>query len=176
MKLCRILDERQRVYKTGLFPKVRNGVRPFRYHVVLGIGGNIGDTIRRMERVWIYLSRLPFCEPLQSGTILKNPPFGYTEQADFYNSVIEIATSLEPMVLLQKIWGIEKRFGRKRSFPNAPRTMDIDIIFFGNRTLRKKRLTIPHPGWKERPSVIIPLHDLPRRRKRRRRRYENLDI
>ncbi len=176
MILCRKLDARHTLCKTSNFPKRLGKGRGFRYRVLIGVGGNVGDTKRRMEHLWVYLGRMPMLERTQSGAILKNPPFGYLDQNDFENTVIEIATSLEPRALLRLLWRIEKRFGRKRSFPNAPRTLDLDIIFFANKTVRHKELVIPHPRWRERPSVTIPLKSLDETGYTLRRRYETLDI
>ena len=174
MPLCRILDERHRIYVDQYFPKVFRRTHDYRYRVLLGVGGNIGDVKRRMNHLRVYLQRSRLVTIIRSGVILRNPPFGYTEQNDFENTVIEIGTSLEPKALLRLIWRIEKRFGRRRSFANAPRTLDLDIIFFANRVVRTKELNIPHPHWNERVSVTIPLGSLAR--KSIRRHYENLDI
>lgn len=174
MPLCRILDERHRIYVDHRFPKRLSKPYGYRYRVFLGVGGNIGDVKRRMNHLMVYLQRLKRVCLVRSGVILRNPPFGYTEQADFENTVIEIATSLQPRALLRLIWRIEKRFGRRRSFANAPRTLDLDILFFDKRKVQTKELSIPHPHWNERPSVTIPLKSLARQSVRR--YYENLDI
>jgi len=113
---------------------------------------------------------------MQNGVIVCNPPFGYTQQPDFYNTFIEIATSMPPRRLLRLLWKIEKHFGRKRSFANAPRTLDLDMIFFDNRLMNTKELILPHPGWKKRLSVLIPLRSLGPNAQKRRRQYENLDL
>ena len=176
MILCRRLDAHHRVCKTPRFPRKVSYAAGYRHRVLLGAGGNVGDTKRRFEHLWVYLQRHPLLKPLRSGAILRNPPFGYTEQEDFENTVIEIATSLEPRALLRLVWRIEKRFGRKRSFPNAPRTLDLDIIFFDNRKVHYKELVIPHPYWRVRPSVTIPLKTLPGAGQTLRRRYENFDF
>ncbi len=176
MRLCRKLDDRHFLYKSPNFPKRPARKSGYRYRVLIGVGGNVGDTQRRMEHLWIYLSRMSLLRPVQSGAVLRNPPFGYLDQNDFDNTVIEIATSLQPRALLRLIWRIEKRFGRRRSFPNAPRTLDLDILFFEDRVVQYKELIIPHPHWSERLSVIIPLRSLPSTGKTLRRRYENLDI
>jgi len=165
MYLCRKIDDRHTLYITPNFPGSAKSKQRYRYRVVLGVGGNIGDVKRRMERLWIYLGRQSRMAPIQSGPILRNPPFGFTEQEAFHNTVIEIATSMEPRALLRQIWRMEKHFGRKRSFPNAPRTLDLDIIFFENRHIRSGELTVPHPEWEKRPSVTIPLGYLPHKRK-----------
>ncbi len=174
MPLRRKIDDRHSVYVDHCFPKTLHKRDGYRYHVLLGVGGNIGDVKRRMNHLWFYLQRLSMLNVLRSGVILANPPFGYTEQRDFDNTVIEIATSLQPRALLRLIWRIEKRFGRRRSFANAPRTLDLDIIFFEKRFIRTKELSIPHPHWNERPSVTIPFRSLAHQSVRR--QYENLDI
>lgn len=174
MPLCRKLGDRHSIYVDHRFPKKLRKPQGYRYRVLLGVGGNIGDVKRRMNHLWVYLQRLSLLKIIRSGVILRNPPFGYAEQNDFENTVIEIATSLEPRALLRLIWRIEKRFGRRRSFANAPRTLDLDIIFFEKRFIRSKELTIPHPHWKERVSVTIPLGSLAH--KSTRRHYENFDI
>jgi len=174
MPLRRVLDEKHSISIDRYFPKMLQGGNGYRYRVLLGVGGNIGDVKRRMNHLWFYIRRLSLMKIVRSGVILRNPPFGYTEQHDFENTIIEIATSLEPRALLRLIWRIEKRFGRRRSFANAPRTLDLDILFFEKRSIRSKELTIPHPHWKERISVTIPLGSLAH--KSTRRHYENFDI
>jgi len=125
--------------------------------VLLGIGGNVGDVLRRFEHLFQYLKTSPFVTVLETAPVLKNPPFGYLDQDDFYNSLILVETNLTPRALLRYILGIEKKFGRKRLFKDGPRTLDIDIIFYENVKMDTKMLTIPHPEWMNRASVLIPL-------------------
>ncbi|MFA6188962.1 MAG: 2-amino-4-hydroxy-6-hydroxymethyldihydropteridine diphosphokinase [Sulfuricurvum sp.] len=176
MPLQRRLDEQHCVIINRYFPQSRSKPSGYRHRVVLGVGGNMGDTQRRLEHLWVYLRRSPQIYPTKSGVIVRNPPFGYTQQPDFDNTVIKIATSLTPRRLLRLLWKIEKHFGRKRSFANAPRTLDLDMIFFDNRTINTAELTVPHLGWKERLSVLIPLRSLGTNAQKRRRRYENLNL
>ncbi|MDP1783825.1 MAG: 2-amino-4-hydroxy-6-hydroxymethyldihydropteridine diphosphokinase [Sulfuricurvum sp.] len=176
MPLQRRLDEHHCIIINRFFPHSKPKPSGYRYRVLLGVGGNVGDTQRRLDHLWIYLCRCTQLTPIQSGVILRNPPFGYAQQADFENTVIEIVTSLTPRRLLRRIWRIEKHFGRKRSFANAPRTLDLDMIFFDNRSIKTRELTVPHRAWKERLSVLIPLRSLGYNAQKRRRRYENLDL
>jgi len=124
---------------------------------LLGIGGNIGDVLRRFEHLFWMLKRSKLVSIVETSPILKNPPFGYTEQKDFYNALVLVETRLTPKSLLRYVLRVERLFGRKRSFQDAPRTLDIDIIFYKNVTMDTKTLTLPHHGWKERASVLIPL-------------------
>jgi len=131
-----------------------------RYEVTIGIGGNIGDVKRRFEHLFYFFKRENQVELLQTSLILKNPPFGFTNQDDFLNSIVILKTNLQPLEFLDYLMRVEKRFSRKRSFANAPRTLDLDIIFFDNRVINKQRLQVPHPSWSKRESVVIPLADI----------------
>ena len=139
------------------YPYLSKKVSRKPFQATLGIGGNIGDVSRRFNHLFIYLSASPFVDIIETSPILKNPPFGYLEQDDFHNSLIIVKTCLRPKALLRYILHIEKKFGRRRSFPDAPRTLDIDMIFYENVKMDSKELTIPHPHWRSRTSVIIPL-------------------
>lgn len=127
------------------------------YQSLLGIGGNIGDVRRRFNHLFVHVQRSSFVDVVETSPILKNPPFGYLEQDYFYNALIIVKTCLRPKALLRYILRIEKKFGRKCSFPDAPRTLDIDMIFYEQEVIKSKELTVPHPHWNERTSVIIPL-------------------
>jgi len=149
------IDAQNTLIKTRSYPgrfKSKSG-----YQVLLGIGGNIGDVVRRFDHLLFYLKRSALVRVSETAPILRNPPFGYMDQEDFYNSLIRIETFLSPKALLRYVLRIEKTFGRKRLFKDGPRTLDIDIIFYENKTIKTKNLTLPHPGWKERASVLIPL-------------------
>jgi len=176
MGLKRQLDENHTLYLNRCFPQSRSQPHGYRHRVIVGVGGNVGDVQRRLARLWVYLRRTAQIYPIQNAVIVRNPPFGYTQQADFDNTVMEIATSLNPRPLLRRLLRIEKHFGRKRSFANAPRTLDLDMIFFDKKRMNTADLTLPHPGYKERLSVLIPLRSLGINAHKRRRRYENLDL
>jgi 2-amino-4-hydroxy-6-hydroxymethyldihydropteridine diphosphokinase len=93
--------------------------------------------------------------------MLQNPPFGYTDQDDFLNAVLAIETTLQPHALMRHLLRVERRFGRVRSFANAPRTLDLDLLFYDRRRIHSPDLVVPHPHWRERESVVIPLLLLP---------------
>jgi 2-amino-4-hydroxy-6-hydroxymethyldihydropteridine diphosphokinase len=142
---------------TPHFPyNAKNGSQ-MRHRALLGIGGNVGDVVRRFERLFVYLQRSPLLRIVETAPLLRNPPFGYLEQDDFMNSLILVETDLSPRALLRYVLRIEKRFGRKRLMKDGPRTLDIDLIFFDDRTMEERTLTLPHPGWMQRASVLIPL-------------------
>ncbi len=139
------------------FPYKTKQKSSHRYEVTVGLGGNVGDVKRRFERVFHFFKKDRRVEVLKTSLILKNPPFGYLEQDDFLNSIIVLKTSMTPFVFLDYLMRVEKKFQRKRSFANAPRTLDLDIIFFDNKKIDTKKLTVPHREWFKRESVVIPL-------------------
>ena len=159
-RVSKSVGDKLSIIKTPLFPKkfkIKRVNPKGEGFALLGIGGNIGDTIKIFEKLIIKLNRYPDIKVVATSIILKNPPFGYEKQDDFYNSLILIKTSLTPKQLLKRVLKIEDDFGRKRSFKNAPRTLDIDIIFFNQKIIQTKDLRLPHPFWRERDSVLIPL-------------------
>jgi len=157
MYMKRTLNSSLETYFGVHFPYTSCAKTSHRYEVVVGIGGNVGDMRRRFEHLFFYLQRDKRVALLKTSLILKNPPFGYLEQEDFFNSIIVLKTSMQPKEFLAYLMRVEKQFGRKRSFANAPRTLDLDIIFFDNRVMKTEKLTIPHLYWSQRESVIIPL-------------------
>lgn len=126
-------------------------------YVVIGIGGNIGNTKRTFDKLFLKLLHNSHFKIIQTSPILQNPPFGYLNQNDFYNAIIVLQTELSSSMALHYFLYYEKCFKRKRSFQDAPRTLDIDIIFFKNRKIDTKNLQVPHPKYKNRQSVLIPL-------------------
>ncbi|VAY86280.1 2-amino-4-hydroxy-6-hydroxymethyldihydropteridinepyrophosphokinase [hydrothermal vent metagenome] len=146
-----------KLYFTNNFP-FKSSKKSIRNNTVtLGIGGNVGNVIKRFNKLFLSLQKDSRFTILQTSPILKNPPFGYLEQDYFLNGIIILKTNLSPMEVLNQMQRYEKRFKRKRSFKDAPRTLDIDIIFYNNIEINTKQLTIPHKHWHHRQSVLIPL-------------------
>lgn len=151
------LDQNNTLIFQKNYPYLSKKKSKKRFQATLGIGGNIGDVSRRFNHLFHFLEHSPFVDVLETSPILQNPPFGYLEQDDFHNALIIVKTCLYPKALLRYILRVEKKFGRKRSFSDAPRTLDIDMIFYEEVQMNSKELTIPHPHWASRTSVIIPL-------------------
>lgn len=151
------MDFDNTVIETPLFPKKFYTKTKYRKKALLGLGSNIDNPMRILKKALLFLLHDKKIAPLQSFYILKNPPFGYIEQPYFYNTAVTVQTNLAPKALLRRTMWIEKRFGRKRSFKNAPRTLDIDIIFFENIVMYNNELSLPHPHWRQRGSVIVPI-------------------
>jgi len=162
MYLERKLSESLKTFKGLRFGRTFKTKSSLRYRVTVGIGGNVGDVKRRFEHLLMFFKRDRRVELLQTSLILKNPPFGYVDQDDFLNSIIVLQVNMQPLAFLEYLHRVEKKFARKRSFANAPRTLDLDIIFFDNRIIKTTRLTVPHASWFKRESVVIPLADINR--------------
>ena len=151
------LSDTLTLVSTRHFPYQSKSKQSRKHKALLGIGGNIGDVLRRFEHLFHFMRKSNYINMIETAPILKNPPFGYVEQDDFYNSLLLIETNLTPRALLRYILHIEKIFGRKRLFKDGPRTLDIDIIFYENVTMHTKALKLPHPEWMNRASVLVPL-------------------
>ena len=147
----------RRFSKCLFFPKVFDFRPGFKNSVILGLGGNIGDVKKRFNGLYFKLSRDSRFHIVENSALLINEAFGFKEQADFTNAIMLVQTSLAARQILKITANLEKRFGRVRSFKNAPRTLDIDILYFSGRSRNDARLTLPHPGAQSRASVILPL-------------------
>ena len=155
-----VLSKDLKLYFSNLYPYKNKTISNKKHTVILGIGGNIGDTKRRFNKLFLKFKQDSRFTILQTTPLLRNPPFGYTQQDDFINGLIVIKTNLSPIELLNTTQRYEKRFKRVRSFQDAPRTLDIDIIFYDTIKLNLKRLTIPHKSWQDRQSITIPMEYL----------------
>jgi len=160
MYLKRSLSDRLTVFESLRFPWLSKASSHHRHQSVIGVGGNIGDARRRFEHLFVNMQRDKRVDVRETSLILKNPPFGFSEQEDFFNTTMLIETSMSAKQFLAYLMRLEKKFGRKRSFANAPRTLDLDIIFFDNLVMNTDKLTLPHPAWSKRESVVIPLSGL----------------
>lgn len=150
------LNDKYILIKTEFYPSSYR-TKMGGHKALLGVGGNVGDVLRNFNHLFWYFKRSGFVNIVETAPILKNPPFGYTKQDDFYNSLILVETMLTPKELLRYVLRVEKVFRRKRLFKDGPRTLDIDIIFYEKVNMDTQNLTIPHIGWNKRASVLIPL-------------------
>ncbi len=123
--------------------------------VYLGLGSNLGDRQANLARALKLLGERLHIELVSS--LYETEPVGYAEQPLFLNAICHAQTELGPMQLLSLVKGIEASMGRVPSFPNAPRSIDIDIIFYGDLIMETPELTIPHPRLEDRAFVLIPL-------------------
>ncbi|RXJ60476.1 2-amino-4-hydroxy-6-hydroxymethyldihydropteridine diphosphokinase [Candidatus Marinarcus aquaticus] len=145
------------LFHTSNFPYKAKYESNKKYHVTIGIGGNVGNVKKTFDKLFLCLLKDSRFDILITSPLLLNPPFGFLEQNSFLNGIIALKTDLAPNAFLNSMLRLEKRLGRKRSFQDAPRTLDIDIIFFANKKINSEKLIIPHKDWANRESVIIPL-------------------
>ena len=123
----------------------------------VGVGSNLDDPVRHVRAAFDELDRMPHTRLVKKSSLYRSAPMGHTAQPDFINAVAQLETGLPAERLLAELQDIETRHGRKRSFPNAPRTLDLDLLLFGNATLSSPALTVPHPRMHERAFVLKPL-------------------
>ncbi|MDP2642632.1 MAG: 2-amino-4-hydroxy-6-hydroxymethyldihydropteridine diphosphokinase [Candidatus Peregrinibacteria bacterium] len=124
----------------------------------LSLGSNLGDRDDFLKKA---ISAIKKTEKIiKKSKIYETSPVGHKDQGDFLNMVIKIETLLTPQKLLEKLMEIEKKLGRERRIKNGPRTIDIDILTFGNTIVDEPNLKIPHPRMHERKFVLVPLMEL----------------
>jgi 2-amino-4-hydroxy-6-hydroxymethyldihydropteridine diphosphokinase len=127
--------------------------------VFVGLGANLGDTTATLDQAEHALAALPTTRVVAVSPRYRSAPV-QASGPDFLNAVVELATSLEPAPLLAALHAIEAAHGRQRPYLNAPRTLDLDLLLYGQRTLNTPALVLPHPRMHERAFVLIPLLDI----------------
>jgi 2-amino-4-hydroxy-6-hydroxymethyldihydropteridine diphosphokinase len=122
-------------------------------------GGNEGDRFLHMKQARANIEHI--CgQLLLVSSLYETAPWGKTDQPDFLNQVLLLDTKFNPDALLQALLSIEEKGGRIRTVKNAPRTIDIDILFFNNLVLEEPGLSIPHPRIADRRFVLEPLNEI----------------
>lgn len=129
-----------------------------RFTVYLALGSNLGDRVGNLRAAVECLSYKVNIKKISS--VYETEPVYYKEQPLYLNAVLSALTELEPSDLLRFVKGIESDMGRKPTFRNAPRLIDIDILFYGERVIQTEELIIPHPGIAERAFVLAPLAEI----------------
>lgn len=126
---------------------------------IIALGANLKHPIHTFIALFLKLKQNARIDILSTSPIYKNPPFGFCNQPFFYNATMLLATTMCLLEFYAFIFYMERIFGRGRirAFKNAPRVLDIDIIFFNDIVMRSNKLNIPHPQWQNRASVLIPL-------------------
>lgn len=153
------IDSKRALLYTPSFPSLWRSSSK-RYRVLVGIGSNLGNKKRIFDRLFLRLQSDSDIDLIKSSPIFINPDFASDTTPSFFNAVALIATDLSPKPLLRKLNYLESRFGRVRSYKNAPRTLDLDIIFYETKSLYNEKLYIPHPYWCKRSSVLVPMINL----------------
>ncbi|MDO8315805.1 MAG: 2-amino-4-hydroxy-6-hydroxymethyldihydropteridine diphosphokinase [Rugosibacter sp.] len=135
------------------------GVRCF-----VALGANLGDPVTTVKAALAALCELPQMELVAASSLYRTAPVGLTpgltDQPDFINAVVEMTTVLSAPSFLAQLFAIEARFGRQRSVSNAPRTLDLDLLLYGDLASTDAQLTLPHPRLHERAFVLAPLAEI----------------
>jgi 2-amino-4-hydroxy-6-hydroxymethyldihydropteridine diphosphokinase len=127
----------------------------------IGIGSNLGDRRSYIDRAIEELKNSKYLEFKRSSSIYETDPVSDMPQGKFLNGVLEIETTLDARALLKELNGIEARLGRKRTaVKNAPREIDLDILYYGREEIREEGLVVPHPKISEREFVLKGLREL----------------
>jgi 2-amino-4-hydroxy-6-hydroxymethyldihydropteridine diphosphokinase len=125
--------------------------------VFVGIGSNLDEPVKQVEEALLELDRLPHTRMVKRSSLYRTAPVGHADQPDFINAVAQLETGLSADRLLSELQEVEASHGRTRSFPNAPRTLDLDLLLFEQFELKTDRLTVPHARMHERAFVLKPL-------------------
>ncbi len=127
---------------------------------VLGLGANLGDRAATLQAAVDALALLPGTRVTAVSSVYETVPVGYLDQPDFFNIVVAVETALSPRALLGACLGIEAALGRVRTFRNAPRVVDVDVLLVEGVTCDDPELQLPHPRMMERAFVLVPLTEL----------------
>lgn len=127
--------------------------------VFIGLGANTGDPLAQLE-----LARKRIASDigliLQASSLYLSEPWGDPDQPWFHNQVVQVSSALDPSTIMQALLAIERDLGRVRDKPNAPRTIDLDLLFHGQKTCKSGDLVLPHPRLELRNFVLIPMMEI----------------
>ncbi len=126
----------------------------------IALGANLGDPVATVNAAIIALRQLPRTRFVAASSLYRTAPVGLRHQPDFINAVVALDAVSPAPTLLDDLFDIEARFGRSRSVKNAPRTLDLDLLLYGNETSDDPLLTLPHPRLHERAFVLAPLAEI----------------
>ena len=126
----------------------------------IGLGANLGEPEAQVRRAIAALGTFPRSRLLAASSLYRSAPVGVGEQPDFINAVAEVETALGARALLEELLTAEARFGRERPTPGAPRTLDLDLLLYGDQVIAAPGLVVPHPRMHERAFVLMPLAEI----------------
>lgn len=125
----------------------------------VALGANLGDAVGTLNQALRDLAALPQTQLLKASSLYRSAPYE-AQGPDFINAVALVQTQLSALDLLHALQALELQSGRERPYKNAPRTLDLDIIFYGDVISADANLTLPHPRWHERAFVLLPLAEV----------------
>jgi 2-amino-4-hydroxy-6-hydroxymethyldihydropteridine diphosphokinase len=125
----------------------------------IGLGANLGDARATLEAALTALAALPHSTLRDASPVYRSAPID-SSGPDYLNAVVWLETWLDPQTLLAELQRIEQAHGRERPYHNAPRTLDLDLLLYGEQRIQSATLTVPHPRLHERAFVVRPLADV----------------
>lgn len=128
--------------------------------IFLSLGANVGDRVANLTNALNRIAELRGTEVIDYSSVYESAPIGYLEQDNFLNMVVQISTKFTPELLLKNIHKIESDLGRIRRVRWGPRTIDIDILYWGATVMKTDTLAIPHPQIESRKFVLMPLSEI----------------
>jgi 2-amino-4-hydroxy-6-hydroxymethyldihydropteridine diphosphokinase len=126
----------------------------------VGVGANLGDAAAQVRSAIEALGRLPGTRLVQASSLYRTGPIGYADQPDFINAAALIETALAPRALLEALEAIEAKAGRERTFKDAPRVLDLDLLLYASEVIDEPGLVVPHPRLHERAFALAPLVEI----------------
>ena len=126
----------------------------------VALGSNLDDPRAQVERGFAALAALPRTALIARSRLYRTPPWGMVDQPDFINAAARLETTLAPRELLDALLAVEIRTGRVRGARNGPRTLDLDLLLYGDQVIDDPDLVVPHPRLHERAFVLLPLADV----------------
>jgi 2-amino-4-hydroxy-6-hydroxymethyldihydropteridine diphosphokinase len=126
----------------------------------VALGSNLSNPDLQVKNAFVALGKLPDTSLVRQSSLYRTEPVGYDNQPDFINAVAEVCTSLNPEALLDALLSIEQDFGRERPFANAPRILDLDLLYYESVVIKTDFLTLPHPRMHLRAFVLLPLAEI----------------
>jgi len=127
----------------------------------IGLGSNLGDSVARVRGGMVALGQLSNTRLEACSSLYRTAPVGRQDQPDFVNAVCRVRTRLAPVALMRRLLEVEQTHGRVREGEKGgPRTLDLDLLLYGNEAIRSTELTVPHPRLHERAFVLYPLFEL----------------
>lgn len=129
-------------------------------HCFIGLGSNLNNPTDQVVRALDELASLDQCQFIKASSLYASAPVGPQDQPDFINAVAEIKTELPPHILLDQLQAIEQKHQRVRERHWGPRTLDLDLLLYGDQQINTDRLTVPHQFMHERSFVLYPLSEI----------------
>ncbi|MES2840502.1 MAG: 2-amino-4-hydroxy-6-hydroxymethyldihydropteridine diphosphokinase [Pseudomonadota bacterium] len=125
----------------------------------VALGANLGDAAQALRDALVNLGEVPGIRLVRASSVYRTAPVE-SSGPDYLNAVAEVSTTLTAPDLLDALQSVEQQAGRERPYRNAPRTLDLDLLLFGDARVDSTRLTVPHPRMVQRAFVLVPLAEI----------------